>query len=155
MASITTSKTLSAQHTTVALNDPPVGESPIPANAVRAARAQADFVAGQRFTCEHIAQIAQIYIDHLGMCRLEPVTIQAVAASQGFDAIVVDDDGQGYIALVATELLPTHGTYRLSRQVRQRGMAEELFVVEQSRAGLEQGDVQNNYYVHILRRLSH
>lgn len=155
MAHTNASKNLSAQHKAVALNDPPEEGAQIPANTVRAARAQADFLAGQRFTCEHIAQIAQIYIDHLGMCRLEPVTIQAVAASQGFDAIVVDDDGQGYIALVATELLPTHGTYRLSRQVRQRGMAEELFVVEQSRAGLEHGEAQNNYYVHILRRLSH
>uniref|UniRef100_E6PUE9 Uncharacterized protein n=1 Tax=mine drainage metagenome TaxID=410659 RepID=E6PUE9_9ZZZZ len=155
MAHTNASKNLSAQHTAVALNDPPADDPQAPSNAVRTARAQAGFVAGQRFTCEHIAQIAQIYIDHLGMCRLEPVTIQAVAASQGFDAIVVDDDGQGYIALVATEQLPTHGTYRLSRRVKQRGMAEELFVVEQSRAGLEQGEVQNNYYVHILRRLSH
>jgi hypothetical protein len=104
---------------------------------------------------ERMAQIAQVYIDHLGMCRLEPVTIQAVAESSGFDAIVVDDDGQGYIALVATEQLPTRRTYRLSRRAKLRGMAEELFVVEQSRAGLEQGDARTGYYVHILRRLTH
>jgi hypothetical protein len=104
---------------------------------------------------ERMAQIAQVYIDHLGMCRLEPVTIQAVAESSGLDAIVVDDDGQGYIALVATEQLPARGTYRLSRHAKLRGMAEELFVVEQSRAGLEQGDARMGYYVHILRRLTH
>ncbi len=105
---------------------------------------------------DRLARIAQVYIDHLGMCRLEPVTIQAVAEAHGFDAIVVDDDGQGYIALVAGEQLPVRGTYRLSgRAVVSQGVPEELFMVEHSRAGLEQSPARIGYYVHIMRRLTH
>ncbi|MDE2255273.1 MAG: hypothetical protein KGL42_13570 [Betaproteobacteria bacterium] len=105
---------------------------------------------------DRLARIAQVYIDHLGMCRLEPVTIQAVAEAHGFDAIVVDDDGQGYIALVAGEQLPARATYRLSGRVHARGGAvEELFMVEHSRAGLEQSAARIGYYVHIMRRLTH
>ncbi|MDE2254221.1 MAG: hypothetical protein KGL42_08165 [Betaproteobacteria bacterium] len=103
---------------------------------------------------DRLARIAQVYIDHLGMCRLEPVTIQAVAEAHGFEAIVVDDDGQGYIALVAGEQLPARATYRLSGRAH-AGAGEELFMVEHSRAGLEQSAARIGYDVHIMRRLTH
>ena len=104
---------------------------------------------------ERMAQIAQVYIENLGMCRLESVSIQAVAAAVAQPAIVVDDDGQGYIALAACEQLPMRGVYRVGRVSESGRPGEDLYIVEHSREGTQASDAGSGHYVHIMRRLTH
>ncbi|MDE2130591.1 MAG: hypothetical protein KGJ74_13115 [Betaproteobacteria bacterium] len=129
MAQYTPTKIATASRASVSLNDPAAAE--------------------------RMAQLAQVYIENVGMCRLESVRVQAVAEATGQLAIVVDEDGQGYIALAACELLPKAGIYRVGRVSEAGRPGEDLYVVEHSREGAQSGEAVPRHYVHIMRRLTH
>lgn len=83
----------------------------------------------------------------------EPVLLRSASNPLGFQAALIDDDGDGGITIMVNLALPLRSVYNIDRPGVGGHHEGVLFVVEQSRTGGRSGEIRLGHFLTVLRQL--
>lgn len=83
----------------------------------------------------------------------EPVRLRSASNPAGYEAALIDDDGDDGLTLLTDRSLPLRSVYNVDRSKVGTHLEGVLFMVEQCRAGGRPGETRLGHFLSVLRRL--